>query len=173
MTEKDPEVDAIQTVTRALEGLDEETRIRVIEWAANRYKVQITSGGSSQRGPSRGAGERAEPTTYERFVDLLDDTSPTSEPERALVGGYWYQELGGNESFTGQQVNSLLKDTGNGVSNITRAIDTLQARRPALVRQVSKSGKSRQARKTYRLTTAGIQVIGHMISGEGQDENES
>jgi hypothetical protein len=39
----------------------------------------------------------------------------------------------------------------------------LQERRPAHVRQVSKAGSSRPARKTYKLTTAGVNGVRAML----------
>jgi hypothetical protein len=54
---------------------------------------------------------------------------------------------------------------GHGLINITAALDDLREAKPALVLQVGKSGKSRQARKTYKLTIAGIKSVEEMIGG--------
>jgi hypothetical protein len=47
-------------------------------------------------------------------------------------------------------------------------LGALQGRKPALVRQVAKSGRTRQARKKYKLTTAGISAVRAMIA-RGED----
>jgi DNA-binding PadR family transcriptional regulator len=52
------------------------------------------------------------------------------------------------------------------VSNITRARDGLKARQPQLVIQVQKSGKSKQARKRYKVTSAGKTEVRRMLSGK-------
>ena len=41
--------------------------------------------------------------------------------------------------------------------NITAALDDLKEVQPQLVLQLKKSGKSRQARKTYKISVAGVQ----------------
>ena len=57
------------------------------------------------------------------------------------------------------RVNNLLKDMGHGVANVTSALRTAQERKPALVRQVHKSGRAQQSWKTYKLTTSGVSYI--------------
>src|SRR5438093_685050 len=79
---------------------------------------------------------RARPVTYGAFVDLFDAATPKTDPERALIGAYWFQVVGGASDFQSQQVNEALKDVGHGVGNITDALSKLQRRKPALVRQV-------------------------------------
>jgi hypothetical protein len=98
--------------------------------------------------------------------------TPKTEAERALAGAYWFQVIQGQADFQGQQVNNELKNVGHGVSNITVALGKLQNQKPALVRQVAKSGRSRQARKKYKLTTAGISAAKAMISGHGLSADE-
>jgi len=45
------------------------------------------------------------------------------------------------------------------VGNVTSALRSAQERKPALVRQVHKSGRSAQSWKTYRLTTSGVSYM--------------
>jgi hypothetical protein len=162
-------------VSAALEGLeDDDARARVLRWAAERYGVITGNDGKgrgreSQRGESNDSdveasteSERERPLddpTYEDFVDLFDAIDPKTDPDRALAGAYWLQVVQKNGSWQGGQVNSLLRDLGHGVGNITTAMTSLQTRKPALVRQMSKSGRSKQARKTYKLTTSGVAYV--------------
>ncbi|MCA1694400.1 MAG: hypothetical protein LC749_06575 [Actinobacteria bacterium] len=90
--------------------------------------------------------------------------NPTTDIDRALTGGYWFQVVKASPCFQAQQVNNVLKDVGHGVENIARALTNLQERSPALVRQLSKSGRTKQARKTYKLTTAGVAAIATRLS---------
>jgi hypothetical protein len=171
---EDPEITAMSKVTAALAGLDEEARSRVLEWSAKKYGVTLAPSGSPSNRRGSGLQPPASPgggeTEFAAFVDLFDQVNPKSEPERALVGGYWFQQVSGQPSFDAHEVNNALKDVGHGVGNITQALNSLQNRKPALVRQMSKSGKTKQARKTYKLTTAGAALVERMLSGASAEE---
>ena len=95
--------------------------------------------------------------------DLFETANPAGEFGKAVVMGYWFQIVKGGDSFTGQQVNNELKQLGLPVKNITDAFNTAKERTPALVMQVQKSGSSRQARKLYRLTQAGIKWVDGLL----------
>jgi hypothetical protein len=103
---------------------------------------------------------------YEDLADLYNAANPTSDVQRALVAGYWFQVVEGNTTFASQTLNTALKDLGHGLSNITKALTALQQQRPALASQVKKAGKSRQARKVYKLTRAGITEVERMLAGD-------
>ena len=173
---EDPEVKAMTDVFTSLTGLEREAQERVLRWVTSKLGI-VTDQGTSrkiiQRSRNGGDSEDARPEKerqFEHFVDLFDVTEPGTEAERALVGGYWFQvELGG-PSFNAQQVNNVLKDVGHGIGNITVAFSDLQDRSPALVRQMSKSGKTKQARKTYKLTANGIRAVESLIAGEGGED---
>ena len=180
MAQEDPEIKAMGTITAALVDLDSEVQARVLDWAARRFNLTPTTGG---RGPSSSSGQgrkgetasggaSTEQPEFQDFVDLFDAARPRTDAERALVGGYWFQNISGKSDFQSQEVNTALKDVGHGVGNITQALDQLQNRTPALVRQVAKSGRSRQARKKYKLTIAGATAIRRMLA-EQDGEAES
>ncbi|MEV4146299.1 hypothetical protein AB0J40_21710 [Amycolatopsis sp. NPDC049691] len=170
MVEMDLEVKAMGEVAAAIDGLDDDARKRVLQWAGARYGVSLTATGGS-----RGAVDTPEPEwqhrvpdardvpredpVYEDFVDLFDAVDPGSDVEKALAGAYWLQVIQRSPSWRALNVNNLLKDTGHGIGNVTTALTSLQSRKPALVRQMAKSGKSQQARKTYKLTTSGIAYV--------------
>lgn len=160
-----PEVRAMAAIDQELASLDEDARHRVLGWVVSKYGPAAASA-IDLPVSSRGQSE------FGAFVDLFDRASPETETDRALVGAYWFQVVQDLGTFTGRMVNDLLKDAGHGVSNITRALDSLQRQKPALVRQVSKSGKSRQARKTYKLTEAGIRRVQSLIAHE-EDSGEA
>jgi hypothetical protein len=168
MADQDAEIDAMQALFVALLPLDDDARSRVLEWAAKRFGLRMSSSGQ-RRGPESSGGSNenqvASEANFDHFAELLDAAHPTNDNQRALVGGYWFQIVKGGPTFTSGAANDELKNTGNRLPNITRSLDRLQALRPALVIQVGKSGNSRQARKTYKLTTAGIRTVERMISG--------
>ncbi len=168
----DPEISAMSAVAAALRGLDDPGRERVLDWAAKRYGLAGTDGprtGQRQADPgqdedldegfNRATASQDADSKFEHFADLYDAVNPSTDVDRALTGGYWFQVVQEQPSFHAQQVNNALKDVGHGLQNVARALTNLQARSPALVRQLSKSGRSQQARKTYKLTTAGINQV--------------
>jgi len=169
---EDPEIKSMGEIAAALEGLDVEARRRVLDWSANKFGIDL--GRPIRSSPSGIGGHVGESTggdeDYAAFVDLFDVTNPKTEPSKALVGGYWFQVTANQVSFDAQQVNSALKDVGHGIGNITSALSALQQRKPALVRQMAKSGRTKQARKTYKLTTSGIAEVRKMIQGEPEIE---
>jgi hypothetical protein len=178
MAQIDPEIDAMSAMASALEGIEDEARIRVLEWAVRRYGGEQGSsllGGATSQQSSAAPGGTGSPggevAAFEGFVDLFDMASPRRDAERALVGGYWFQVEGGNVDFQAQDVNNALKDLGRGVSNITDALSKLEGRKPALVRQVAKSGRSKQARKKYKLTAAGVAAVKQMLANGGEPES--
>lgn len=174
------ELSAMKALHEALLPLSPEGRGRAIAWAVGALDVPISGKvGNASRGSTNrdtdsdeGADEAssAEGTRrsagFTEFADLLGEAQPQTDADKALVGGYWFQVVGGAEDFTSQAVNDKLKDTGEAVGNITRAMDKLKASKPQLVRQLLKSGKSQQARKKFKLTTAGIQAVERMLKGE-------
>ena len=168
MAEGDAEIEAMQAVVAALQGLEDEERARVMEWAAKRFNVPMSTG-RPRAGKSSGNGLTGGEREFEHFAELLDAAGPTNDNTRALVGGYWFQVVKGAGTFTSGAANDELKNTGNRLPNITRSLDRLQALRPALVIQVGKSGSTKQARKTYKLTTAGIRAVEAMIAGTGEE----
>jgi len=159
------------TIEGALNGLEDEEVQRVLRWANDRF------GGGAAAPVQR---QTAEPFSsngdtnktdkqFERISDLMDAAGPSNGVEHVLVGSYWFQVLQGEESVTGQQVNAELKDLGHPVSNITDSFGSLMKKRPGLARQVQKTGTSKQARKKYRLTDAGIRQVQKMLAGESND----
>jgi len=167
----DPEITAMAAVSNALADLDESARKRVLDWAANKHGVVLNSGGS-QRTSNRGAAgaDNNAAGEYEEFVDIFDAAGPQTDVEKALVAAYWFQEIQGQGNFGAQQINDALKDLGHGVGNITQALDALRSRKPSFVNQVGKSGSTRQARKTYKVTKAGSSEVARLLQGMQSDE---
>ena len=63
----------------------------------------------------------------------------------------------------GQQVNNELKHLGHGTDNITKLIGKLVVTSPQQVLQTRKSGNTRQARKTYKVTKAGLKRVQELL----------
>jgi hypothetical protein len=106
---------------------------------------------------------------FQDFASLFEACGPNTDSLRALVGAYWLQVCQSNQGFDGQSVNRELKNLGHGIANITQALNPLIAQKPAFVLQLRKSGTTKQARKLYKVTEAGIKRIKEMIAGAATD----
>lgn len=159
------EIEAMKKLAAALEPLDDAARARALQWAVSRYRTSrlpatIDGGGQSHM---TGDGDSGERSSFETFAHLFEATSPKTESEKALVASYWAQVCENQASFAAQMLNTQLKDLGHRVGNITEALSALKAERPALVLQLKKSGTSRQARKTYKLSQEGVRRVQAML----------
>lgn len=173
-TEGDAEFAAMQVLYKALEPLDDDARKRVVSYIVARLEITTTGLQGTPTG-SRANGEDVEEAAlheeeamapkYGSFAELFDAAQPKSNSEKALTAGYWLQICQGTDSFEGFSANKELKNLGQGLANITNAIDGLRNQKPALALQLKKSGRSQQARKTYKLTVAGIKAMEVMIGG--------
>ena len=154
----------------ALAGLDADAIARVLRWAVDRYDVAVKdvasnghSGAASGAGATPNGEQNGTTPTFSDLAELYDAAAPESEADKALVAGYWFQFCDGRADFGAQEVNTALKNLGHPIKNMTSAFDNLKARKPAPVLQLKKSGTTKQARKTYKLTVAGMNAVEMMI----------
>jgi hypothetical protein len=166
----DPELEAMTTIAGALDKISEDDKMvaRVLRWARERY----TGTTEPEPAAARAKAGAPDPGEYEDVATLYSDASPRTEPERALVVGYWFQVHQGMKDFDSQRVNAELKNMGHGVGNITEAFSRLIERKPQYVIQTRKSGTARQARKLYRVTNEGIKRVQGMIGGQHEEAAE-
>jgi hypothetical protein len=161
--QRDPvaELKAMQSVVEALNPLDGSARRRVLAWA---HEACVQTGSASQF-PGVVASTipndpiARQPQSSETLGDFFARLDPQTESDKALVVGYWMQTKEGRPEFDAQSVNNELKHMGHRIGNITVAFNHLIAQRPQQVIQTKKSGNSKQARKLYKLTTAGVNRI--------------
>ncbi len=176
MTDKQTtEFDAFQKVHNALVDLDEDTRARVISSVSTLLgiaapAVQPAKPGTPPAGeeikeidvPDNGSQDH----TFTEFAELFAAADPHTTADKALVAGYWLQVCQGAQNFSGQSANNELNHLGHKIGNITNALSTLNDAKPRLALQLRKSGKSQQARKTYKLSAEGIKRVKDMIIAE-------
>lgn len=162
----DKELSAMQKIVAALSDLAEDERSRVIQWAANRFSVVLDGRRPSAKHLQTETPEHIEKPEggFDEFATLFSSVDPKSGPEKALAAAYWHQICLGKETVGSMDINNELKHLGHGIGNITDALSALIRRKPSLVLQVRKSGKTKQARKKYKLTTAGIGKVKDMLS---------
>jgi hypothetical protein len=143
------EVRALGRVVDAVDGLDPSAVQRVLEWAWKRF----VGAPPEPPAPRAAAVERVD------LADLYAAARPATDADKVLVVAYWHQASAGKENLDAQTIHGDLKNLGYGVSNVTRACSALIREKPQLMIQVKKAGSTRQARKQYRLTAAGLQRV--------------
>lgn len=165
----DTEINAMQTISTALQSLEPDAIRRVLRWANERFQVKTlapTIPDHILQGPE------SPPQAFSEFSDLFDAANPTMDVDKALVAAYWFQVVQKHDDLDSQQLNNELKHLGHPSGNITRALDNLINRSPRLVMQTRKGGTTKQARKRYKLTREGIRAVENMMANpSGQTSN--
>lgn len=181
--EADGEIQAMAGIAKAFDGIkdDKEAVKRVLHWTLGRYgdddfaklafrgaaKGRGDAGGAGGSGTGSSAGAGAKDTgEFTEVAELFDAAQPKTDWQKAVVVGHWIMTGEARSDFTGQDVNTHLKHLGHGVTNITDALSKAMKKKPALIIQTAKAGTSKQARKKYKVTRAGIIAIEKMIAGE-------
>lgn len=168
------ELEAMQAVAKALAGFSPESAARVLRWAAEHFSsMQAREVLGSQNPQREEAPKDSGPTDPQSLIgkfrdaaDLISHAGATTGPDRALLAAYWVQIVEGGDGFDGYTINSMLKNMGYGLANVTTTLASLMNQKPALVLQVKKSGQSKQARKLYRVTREGENRAERMIRRE-------
>jgi hypothetical protein len=171
VSDSDIETKAIGAIAAIIGGLQDDQRGRVIRHIVERFNIAGASRGA--RMPAGGPQTDSQvdtPAQFEDFASLVDATHPDTDPMRALIAGYWLQVCQRGPSFDAQSANTELKHLGHPSSNITMALGALINQKPALVLQLRKSGNTKQARKSYKVTESGIRKVREMLSGTGDAE---
>lgn len=169
------EFNAIKSVHDALAPLEKDGRARVLAYIASLLGIDVKAVGAKQAFNGEDLADETEEaeadvtaqqaTSFFTFAELYDAAGPKTNSERALVVGYWLQVCREAEHFTAAAANKELTHLGHKVANITAAIDDLKRQNPALALQLKKSGSSQQARKTYKISHAGVKRVEEMIGG--------
>ncbi|MXX74399.1 MAG: hypothetical protein F4210_05360 [Holophagales bacterium] len=168
----DEEVAAIQGTVEALTPLEPDSRERVLRYVTARFGIStprqsptVPERRDDDVAASDDTSASSAPSSFETLAELFDAAQPSDNPDKALVAAYWVQTSGEADSFESASANRELKNLGHRIANITDAINVLKRRNPAPVVQLRKSGKTRQARKTYKVTDAGVRAVEEMIRG--------
>lgn len=160
------ELQALGSIVAALEPLDCEARERIISYCANRFSVSNIEDSVKVSGTSP-QKEGGTLTGYDEFAEFLVEHSKGTDRDRALLAAVWLDAATDGATFQSAEANALLNDCGEKVKNITRALNTLKEESPAKVVKTQKSGSSRQARVTYKVTAAARrEVKGRLTTDE-------
>lgn len=171
--EGEPELKAMKTVYDALSELDEDTKRRVIDWVIGKFSLSRSKQKADRSTIGiqtvSGTGE-TNLASFSSVADLFAMANPKSEADKVLVVASYLQEAKNLSELTGREVNKELIHLGHGVKNITAAINSLMNKKPKLMIQTRKEGKTKQAQKKYKVTTEGLAAARKMIGSTEPDE---
>lgn len=161
----DAEIEAMSKIANALTNLDQDAIARILTWACQRYSVSVKQANNPRNSAAVESGNDDMPNqSFADLAELYTKASPRTDAEKALVVGYWHQKVLGEVDFDTQTINTELKNLGYGVTNITRAFDTLRDTRPSLAIQLKKGGTSKQARKRIKITLEGLRTVERILN---------
>jgi len=158
------ELDAMQAIAKAFEDLNNDEIKRVLKWALDKFEIKTEDIHEAETNEKPSSAQEEQLDDFDSIADFYYKISPSTDAEKALTVGYWLQEIEGSNNFDSYSVNSELKHLGHQVSNITRAFNQLMDKNPQLAVQTQKSGNTKQARKKYKLTTAGIRHVNETLT---------
>lgn len=167
----EPELKAMNDVYNALKDLEDEAKQRVIQWVTSKFAlttaIQEFSESEQELGEGRGLTEK-DLSSFKSVADVFGNAKVKSEPDKVLIVGAYLQQKKGDGELTGREINKELHHLGHGVSNITAAISSLIKRKPQLMIQTRKEGKTKQAQKKYKVTGEGFTAANKMINSGDQ-----
>jgi len=160
---KEPEIDALEKVYDALKDLEADAQRRVITWTCEKLELAFAPGGMSPgEGPSKPTRNLSD---FSSVADAFTAAgSPQKTEDKVLVVAAFLQTRKEDSEVTGGEINKELKNMGHRVKNITSAIEALIRKKPQLMIQTKKAGKTKQARKKYKVTDEGFAAVNQMIN---------
>lgn len=177
--QEDPEINAMQVIYTTLKNLEEEGQLRVINWAISKLSLNIQVNQKKELinpdNVKRTQEQETQGSVYSQDIglsgfshvaELFGHASPKTDMEKALVVAAYLQETQGLSELTSRLINDELKHMGHGASNITVTLSQLISRKPNLIIQTRKEGKSQQAQKKYRVTTEGLKFVMEMLKNK-------
>lgn len=166
------ELGAMQTIADALNPLDDGSRKRVFHWAHDFFNIDegrveaAPSSSMTLEDPMLNSGSR-----FETFGELYSAVDPLTQEDKALTAAYWLQVVLDNESWQSADVQKELRELGYPLTNVADSLSSAVGKRPQRVIQLKKSGSSRQARKTFKLSDAGKRYIEERLNHNAASES--
>lgn len=181
MTNIDPEISAMSTIAETLSHLDDPVKIRVLNWAFEKFSLKKSGDLNKEKIVER-INSNVDSTVktgnisinnFDNLAEFFAHLNLNTEHEKALAVAAFLQSKDDKSEVTSLEINGELKNLGHASSNITRAIATLMNQKPQPIVQTKKEGKSKQAQKKFRVTVHGFTTISqwlnnNFVDSEGQ-----
>ena len=160
--ELDPSLEArryLPAVLKAVEGASTEALKHVIGSLQGLVYGTETPTLGAPRPTSRSDAPRVHaPGVASDFPDFFNGAKANSNPDQALVAGYWLSVVQ-DQKFSSGDVNKLLKTVSVSLQNPSRVFTTLRRRKPAVLFKDGERGPAH----LYRLTKEGIAAVENML----------
>ena len=169
--DEDLELKAMQITYSAIKGLDDDAKKRLIDWLIGKFslgvKKEIAQNFVSNDLRTENYNDIHEILSRSvQIAEIFGQLEPKTDSEKVLIVAAFLQENQGLAELTSRQINDELKHLGHGVSNITTSIGMLINKRPNMMIQTRKEGKSQQAQKKYKVTAEGFKMVMEMFKSK-------
>jgi hypothetical protein len=172
---KDSSTDALVTVVKALEHLDDTDRRWVLQSAATKFSIPAPdaaagSGGAGAGGAQLGAGNNASGGVQTDIKQLdaktfMKNKNPRSETQRVACLAYYLNHARDVEAFKTAEITKLNKEARGPDFNVTRAIDNASRATRGFLSAIGKGQK--------QLTAFGEEIVEALPSQEAVRQLEA
>lgn len=159
---QDDELGVMSVVYEELLKIDDEAKQRVLDWVAGKFSLRQSK--NAIGGKKILADESISIESFGSVADAFSAASPEIDRDKALIIAAFLQRNLGKDVITGYEINNELRQLGYGLNNVTDAINQMIDRKPKLMMQVKKEGKTKQARKKYKVTVEGFKAVQLMLT---------
>lgn len=169
------ELTAIKNAYDALKNLDDAGKQRAFSWLQNKLNISKQSQGNIPLSDNSEHKSEINNGTIESFAsvpDIFAAANAKKEVDKVLLVASYLQLKNNMPDLTGRDVNKELQHLGHAVKNITTTIQGLIDKKPQLMIQTWKSGKSKQAQKKYKVTSAGIDAAKKLLVNKNISDGE-
>jgi hypothetical protein len=190
----DPEIEAIAKCYDLFKVLEDDSKIRVLQWLISKFELNPHPAASwktksdetatietvkvlpetdsningfaavNGNGQEKSNSDSKAIEDFDDIAEMYAAAAPNKDWEKCLVVATYLQVKNDLQEITSFEVNKELKHLGHGVNSITHIFDTCIDRKPQLILQKRKEGKTRQAKKKYKVTGEGIKLVNSMIA---------
>lgn len=167
------EIEAMKGAYSSLKDLNQEEQARVIEWLVKKLSLLDLLGFEGLQKKNikkeildnlKGTEINNDIASFDSVADLFAASNANSDQEKVLLIASYLQIKNSLSEITSREINKGLQHMGHGVGNITNTISGLIDKKPQLMIQTRKEGKSQQAQKKYKVTTEGVIAAKKLIN---------
>jgi hypothetical protein len=178
------EINALNDVYESLSGLDNAQIKRILNWVKDRFELDKPPGLKAEERevetetPKKTITKPVvdEPDAqlaespviqgflkYDSFEELFLFSKANTNTVKILLAAAYLQVKMNLKEFVCNEINTLYKDLGEEVSNISSTLSNLMCKDPSLVIQTGTEGTVLKARRKFRVTEEGLRIAVNYI----------